>query len=152
MIIVADFLQRCKRFHICFLTTEPLVRSAVVINVAIADDIGRLRGAARRTGTPDAHCNPYGPLLSSPIPGATPRLQLFFQSLLEDFIPQHRISMDLFEFRVFLLQSKRSTEHLLQFCQRFSSSGCYAMRLSMVCAAAGRFLIQFAGRISSSCP
>ncbi len=29
-------------------------------------------------------------------------------------------------------KSKRSTEHLLQFCQRSGSSGSYAMRLSMV--------------------
>jgi hypothetical protein len=28
-------------------------------------------------------------------------------------------------------ESKRSTEHLLQFCQRSGGSGSYAMRLSM---------------------
>jgi hypothetical protein len=31
-----------------------------------------------------------------------------------------------------ILQSKRSTEHLLQFCQRSGGSGSYATRLSMV--------------------
>ena len=53
---------------------------------------------------PGAHCSSSVPQLALPVPDGAPRLQLFFERLLEHLDAQHRIGIHLLELGVLLLQ------------------------------------------------
>ena len=53
---------------------------------------------------PDARCSFFQLQRAMPVDGGAPRLQLFFESLLEHLNSQHRIGIHLFELAVFLLK------------------------------------------------
>ena len=53
---------------------------------------------------PDARCSFFQLQRAMPVDGGAPRLQLFFESILEHLNSKHRIGIHLFELAVFLLK------------------------------------------------